>query len=206
MNKEPINKRKIQAAKTKVKIFEAAVNLINEHGINKVSVDSIVQAAGVSKGTFYLHYESKDALLIDLVNRSTNMADNEYKSYLMVLSDSKASNDIFISLIEKIADYIENNIGLENMSTLYKSLLTKTVDTTSAINYSRELYTLFTEVIEKGVSNGELRDDISVDVLVKHVILAIRGVVFEWCIRYPDFDLKEQLLSHFKIIFNGMLK
>lgn len=204
MSKERINKRKLGAAETKRKIFEAASRLALEYGIENVSVDSIVVAAGVSKGSFYVHYESKDALIIDLVNEHTNIADRDYKSFLISFSDTKGSFDRLLLLAEKIADYIEHKVGLENMKTLYKSHLTKAIDTTSALNYSREIYIIFHETLEKGIKAGELRGDISVEFLANHLILAIRGVIFEWCVRYPDFNFKEQLIDHFRILLYGL--
>lgn len=206
MKKEQTNKRKLQATKTKRKIFEAARQLAAEHGIENVSVDSIVEAAGVSKGAFYVHYESKDALIVALVNNYTNIADMDYKSFLISISDRKSSLDKLLLLAERISDFIELNIGFENMRVLYKAHITKTIDTTSAMNYGRELYKIFADILEKGVLGGELREDIPVDSLSKHLVLAIRGVVFEWCIRYPDFDLKEQILNHFKILLYGIKK
>ncbi|MDO7788292.1 TetR/AcrR family transcriptional regulator [Desulforamulus aquiferis] len=204
MIKENMNKRKLQATKTKRKIFEAASQLVEEHGIENVSVDSIVEAAGVSKGAFYVHYESKDALIAALVNAYTNIADMDYKSFLISLSDRQSSLDILLLFAERISDFIEFNIGLENMRVLYKAHITKTIDTTSAMDYNRELYKIFVEILEKGVRGGELREDIPVESLAKHLVLAIRGIVFEWCIRYPDFDFKEQIRDHFKILLYGL--
>lgn len=204
MKKENINKRKLQAAKTKVKIFEAASQLATEHGIENVSVDSIVETAGVSKGAFYVHYKSKDALIAALINEYTNIADMDYKSFLITLPDCKSSLDILLLLAERISDFIEFNIGLENMRVLYKAHITKTIETTSAMSYSRELYKIFADTLEKGVRGGQLRQDIPVDSLAKHLIMAIRGIVFEWCTRYPDFDLKVQILDHFKILLYGL--
>lgn len=204
MKEETISTRKLKAAETKRKIFETARQLVLEHGIENVSVDSIVEAAAVSKGSFYVHFESKDALVVDFINEYTNIADMDYKSFLLTISDCKSVLDTLVLLAEKISDYIEFNIGLDNMRVLYKAHLTKTIHTTSAISYNRELYTLFREVLERGVQQGELREDISADSLAKHIILAIRGITFEWCIRYPDFDLKMQVLDHFKILLYGL--
>lgn len=204
MKEKNLSKRKIQAAETKRKIFEAARQLAAEHGIENVSVDSIVEAAAVSKGSFYVHYESKDALIAALINAYTSIADMDYKSFLMALPDDKSVIDILNLLAEKISDFIEFNIGSENMRTLYKAHIIRTIDTTSAMSYNREIYKMFAETLEKGIRKGELREDMPVNSLAKHLILAIRGVTFEWCIRYPDFDLKEQILDHFKILLYGL--
>jgi len=206
MKNTRINKRKLQAIETKNRIFEAARQLISEHGFENVSVDSIVEAASVSKGAFYVHFESKDALASELLNYYINLADIDYKSFLATLSDRKSVFDVLVMLAEKISDFLSESIGYENMRILYKSHLSKTVITMPAMSYSREIYKIFTEVLEKGVRQGELREDIPVDSLARHLILAIRGITFEWCIRYPDFDLKEQILDHFKILLYGLKK
>ena len=138
MEKKVINKRKLKAIETKNNIYEAARRLYLEHGIENVSVDSIVEAAGVSKGAFYVHYESKDALTATLVNEYTKEADIDYKSFLTTLSDHKSVLDIFVLLAEEIANFIETNIGLENMRVLYKAHLTKTINTTSAMSYLQD--------------------------------------------------------------------
>jgi AcrR family transcriptional regulator len=206
LRKENMGKRKQNAIETKKKIFEAARHLVIKHGIENVSVDSIVKVAGVSKGAFYVHFESKDTLVAALVNDYTNAADMDYKSFLMAIPDHKSVLDILILLAEKISDFLEFSIGIDNMRVLYKAHLTKTINTISAISYNRELYKLFSEVLERGVNQGELREDIPVDSLAKHLILATRGITFEWCVRYPDFDLKEQVLVHYKILLYGLKK
>jgi AcrR family transcriptional regulator len=206
MKNKNTGKRQERAIETKKKIYEAAKQLFLVHGVENVSVDSIVEAAGVSKGAFYVHFKSKDLLFATLVNDYTNIADLDYKSFLLAISDNKSTFDILHNLAEEISDFIEHSIGLENMRTLYKAHLSKTIDTTSAISYNRELYKTFSEVLERGVNKGEIREDIAVDLLAKHLILAIRGITFECCIRYPDMNLKEEVLNHFNILLYGLKK
>jgi len=51
------------------KILEAAMDLFHEGGFNATGVQDIVNAAGVPKGSFYNHFESKDALALAVVDR-----------------------------------------------------------------------------------------------------------------------------------------
>ncbi len=41
--------------------------LFEKRGIKKTSVDELARAAGISKGAFYLFYESKEELLLDIL-------------------------------------------------------------------------------------------------------------------------------------------
>jgi AcrR family transcriptional regulator len=44
-------------------IIEAAVKVFAERGIGKARMDDIAQETGVSKGTLYLYFKSKDAII-----------------------------------------------------------------------------------------------------------------------------------------------
>ena len=206
MKKEMISKRKIQAAETKKKIYETAKELFLEYGVDNVSVDSIVEAAGISKGAFYLHYESKDALASILITDYVKEIDSDYKNYLETIGNDVSSPDILLFLTEKVAEILENKIGFEKMKILYKLHITKTIDTQSSVSYNRDLYTVYSDILERGITRGEFTSDLPVNILVNHLVLAMRGITFEWCIRYPDFNLKEQFLAHFKILLNGITK
>ena len=72
LNVDRLTNRQRKSLETKNKIYETAYQLFKKHGFDNVSVDSIVEAVGVSKGTFYVHFESKSSLIhslsIDVVN------------------------------------------------------------------------------------------------------------------------------------------
>ncbi|HKM01210.1 MAG TPA: TetR/AcrR family transcriptional regulator [Sedimentibacter sp.] len=201
-----MGKRKLQAAKTKNNIYETARRLFLEHGVDNVSVDSIVEEAGVSKGAFYVHFESKDLLASLLIKDYVSEIDMDYKEYLKGLNSEISTYDVIILLAGKVAEVLENKIGYENMKVLYKAHLSKATDTTSTTSYERELYKMFEYILNKGVNNKEINLKKPVETLAHHLVLAMRGITFEWCIRYPDFDLKTQFLEHFEIILNGIIK
>lgn len=49
-----------------------------EKGLKKVSVRELTQAAGIAQGGFYTFYESKEALLLDCVNRKMTEKINSF--------------------------------------------------------------------------------------------------------------------------------
>ena len=53
-------------ADTKRKIFEAALNLFTEKGYERTTMDDIIAAAQVSKGSIYWHFKSKMELFSEL--------------------------------------------------------------------------------------------------------------------------------------------
>lgn len=204
MSKKKVSKRKIQAAETKRKIYEAARELFMEKNVDDVSVDSIVEKAGVSKGSFYVHYESKAALLYILIKDYVGEIDMDYKTYLKSISPDKSTSEIIFLLTEKIADILVNKIGHNNMKWLYESLFSSSISSEPTMSYNRELYKMFDEVLSDGIRKGEIRSDIPSTILANHLVLAIRGITFEWCIRYPDYNLREECIKHMDILLRGI--
>ncbi|MFK7914480.1 MAG: TetR/AcrR family transcriptional regulator [Pseudomonadales bacterium] len=52
---------------TRQKILEAARGLFNAHGFSDVTIDMVMQAAGLTRGGFYNHFASKQALYAEAV-------------------------------------------------------------------------------------------------------------------------------------------
>lgn len=50
-------------------LLEKGRQLIEKHGIKKTSVDEIVAAVGISKGAFYFFFESKEELLLEILEQ-----------------------------------------------------------------------------------------------------------------------------------------
>ncbi len=53
----------------RARLIHAAIELFYSHGFQAVGIDQILAAAGVTKTTFYKHFESKDDLLIAAITQ-----------------------------------------------------------------------------------------------------------------------------------------
>ena len=204
MREKRPDKRKVQGAETKRKLYEIAEKLFAERDFDAVNVEDITDAAGITKGAFYVHFKSKDELIALLIADYAARADTDYKTFLEALPSDMPSSDVLLALSEKIADVLMSTIGYENMKKVYQMLLAGTVDTEAVKGYSRELYTLFQGILENGIRCGEFKSILSVGTLSRHFVMAIRGSCYEWCIRYPDFDLKEQVIEHVRLLLEGV--
>src|SRR3954466_11661963 len=56
------------------RILQAAGRLFRERGFDGVSVAEVMQAAGLTHGGFYGHFESKDALIKEAMTRAMTAA------------------------------------------------------------------------------------------------------------------------------------
>ncbi|HXE52309.1 MAG TPA: TetR/AcrR family transcriptional regulator [Tepidisphaeraceae bacterium] len=51
------------------RLVAAAIELFYRHGFAAVGIDRVISAAGVTKTTFYKHFEGKDELMVAAVHR-----------------------------------------------------------------------------------------------------------------------------------------
>ncbi|GLI26925.1 hypothetical protein ARHIZOSPH14_11670 [Agromyces rhizosphaerae] len=56
--------RRRASEETTAAIERAAIDLVTEHGYDRVTVDMICDAAGISQRTFFNHFKTKDAALL----------------------------------------------------------------------------------------------------------------------------------------------
>jgi TetR/AcrR family transcriptional regulator, repressor for uid operon len=54
---------------TRDRVFEAALAEFRRAGVTAAQIEDIVKAAGVARGTFYLHFPTKDHVLMELMRR-----------------------------------------------------------------------------------------------------------------------------------------
>ena len=71
MPKIPASERDMFYETRRRELCEVALRLWAERGVERTSVANIADEAGIAKGTFYLYYESKEALLLDVLRRNS---------------------------------------------------------------------------------------------------------------------------------------
>ena len=206
MTQKVMISRKEKTIQTKKRIYESAEALFSEHGFEAVNVDDIVKKAGVAKGSFYVHFESKDNLIVLIINDYVGRVDTDYKSYLKSLPIDMPPQQILLSLIGRIADIIAEDIGNENMRLLYRVQLDRKQSIDSVMGYNRELYKMFYEIIEDGIHKNVFLSKLPADEIAKQFVMVYRGLTYEWLVRYPELNLKIEALKLFEILIMGICK
>lgn len=87
------------------KILDAAAKLISERGVAKANLRAICDEAGISTGTLYYHYKSKDLILADLLRQS--LGGPEAIAHLITekrLSPEEARSLLVKAFCERITD------------------------------------------------------------------------------------------------------
>lgn len=71
MARIPASQRDAFYESRRTALAEVALKLWAEHGFDQTSVTRIAHEAGIAKGTFYLYFESKEALLHEVLRRNS---------------------------------------------------------------------------------------------------------------------------------------
>jgi|SRR5271157_2153058 len=65
------------------RLVEQGYKLFSTYGLKKTNVEELAEAAGISKGAFYLFYESKEALFMDV----TELAEQQFRQQVLAVID-----------------------------------------------------------------------------------------------------------------------
>lgn len=87
----PLKKEDPRVIRTKAMIIESLVILTDVTPYQKIKIQDITQHASIARQTFYLHYKSKDAVLIDYID---SVFDDFYDEIEQHIIDSTEPSDI----------------------------------------------------------------------------------------------------------------
>lgn len=192
--------RKEHAQRTGQEIRDKALELFRQKGFDETSVDEISRAAGVSKGAFYAHYRSKVSLIYEYLGS----LDLDYRQRYAAMSGTSDAASVLFHFSASIAEVLETRLGLDILRVVYRAEVSREISLDPFISRDRELYRILGEILEKGAGDGSFRPDIDTARVADHIVMAIRGMVFEWCSRGPDFDLRKELAAHMNMMLDGI--
>jgi len=106
------------------RLLEAADSLIHEQGFPSLRIEQIVERAELSIGTFYLYFESKDDLFVNLVIANTGLLQRRLEVAAMtdgtVLQRFDRVLDTYLDFVKEhergflfyhIAGYVDTTVG-----------------------------------------------------------------------------------------------
>lgn len=167
-----------RTAQTKQRIIAALIELINEKGFNDINVTDISRRAGISRGTFYIHYLDKFDLL--------HQVEDELLGKLQQTLD-----DMIPKAIKQLKD--EDNVEtfpyqmvISTLSQFFndRELLTSLLSNQGDPAFLSQLKGLFsTEIRKKFLEfNGTVTYDavIPKDYIEEMVLDTLMGIVLHW--------------------------
>ncbi|HEY2773713.1 MAG TPA: TetR/AcrR family transcriptional regulator [Candidatus Binatia bacterium] len=158
-----------RGAATRAKIRDAANALFIRQGFEATTVDEIVAQAGVAKGTFYAHFDSKEELLLEYV--STRITRAEAQLPLLVAEpnfEAALARVVAISLRGKL--WWNRDVARLAIETI----------TARSADYEEVVRGLVKPLVEIGQARGQVRTDIAPEILARFIVRVLLGVVLDW--------------------------
>jgi len=196
-------KRQVQAEQTKQKIFESAIEEFESRGYDNVAIEDICKKCGISKGTFYVHYKSKDDIIKINLTQKISCIGEKISNYLNAHANSTVSEKLthyLLSFFELITD-----IGVENVKGIFIMEPTKTLSI-SDIYYKDVLFLPeLKKIIQEGVSSGIFNKKLTSDTILMYIVSFIVGILYMWC-KNDSYPLKNICSSLVPCFIKGICR
>ena len=181
--KTELSKQQKKSQETKEKIFQAAKKILRKSGYEKLSIKNICEEAGVSNGSFYHHFKTKDDLLSYYIEDQPTMGPD-------LLETPKSLEDVKDGIVRVYLNYVAycRELGVKFMAGDYD---TKNQALNPAIRTERP-YPIVTvqAYVEQAAKDGIINVRESIDEFTTDIRMIVIGNVFEWCLREGNADFE----------------
>lgn len=178
-----LSKQQQKSKATKEKIFQAAKAILKKKGYEELSIKNICEEAGVSNGSFYHHFKTKDDLLSYYIEEQPSINPD----VLELPENASEAKEAIVRVYLNYVEYCEE-LGVEFMAGYYD---TKNQALNVAIRTERP-YPIVTvqNYVERAIEAGKIRLDGEIEGFTTDIRMIVIGNVFEWCLRNGEVDFK----------------
>jgi AcrR family transcriptional regulator len=198
--------RRRRKAERPQEILEAAFAEFSRNGYAMTTLDHIAERAGVTKGTIYVYFDSKEHLFISVVRQLM-------KGPLDVLDDMFARHEGSTAdlLREQFSFIYQHFVEDHRRRELVRMLIAEAARFPAlADRYHQEIHVAcqnsLMQVIQRGVDRGEIRHS----AITKCPLVIIGPIAFVdlWMMMFEDrypLDLKAYFEAHLDLVLNGLM-
>ena len=169
---------------TKGRIISAAWKLFYQQGYEDTTVEDIVFESETSKGSFYHYFEGKDALWGTLAY----VFDEKYEELMQTMDPELDAMDKLAYLNRELFAMIDGGISMDLLARLLSTQLLARGEK-HLLDRNRTYFKLLRQIITEGQRAGQLRQDRSVNEIVKAYALWERALLYDWCLCGGDYSL-----------------
>lgn len=186
MNIEPTPPRSKKTKDTKEKIYRAAAALIKKYGYDYLTVKNVCQAAGVSNGTFFYHFNTKEDLL------SYYLIDGlkKYMEEINYSDSGKNYRECLLTYYQTYVSYCVSN-GLDFITNYYspKNKALNTRAHRGRVTDTGVLYEYTTNCCQRGIDEGALSTRHSAIDYANNCCTILKGIIFDWALSDGETDM-----------------
>ncbi|MBM4236038.1 MAG: TetR/AcrR family transcriptional regulator [Firmicutes bacterium] len=190
-----------RSAQTKKSIMEAATSLFAREGYDSTGVAEICERAGVSKGAFYYHFESKEAVFLALIDTWLNTLETTLND---VTYQAKSVPDGLLEMAGMMQPIFENNqffMGLFLELWTHANRNEKVRQATIAPY--RRFEETFTRLIKRGIEEGTL-ENVEPEIAGQLLLSLSSGFFLQASLETEQGNWGKKLQESIEILLNGM--
>ena len=180
------------AITTKDGLCDFAIDLFQKDGFSNVSINTICKNIGVTRGSFYHHFQSKNTLLLYWFEKRIKTIE---------------FNDSIESPNERLKDYslahgkIIVSIGYDLM---YHILMAEFElegihFSTYFLPHEKTLY-----LLQEAVNKKEIQGNETIEILMDTYISATIGLIVKWKLEQGRFDFEKKMMHTYEAIFKSV--
>ncbi|MEN1967511.1 TetR/AcrR family transcriptional regulator [Lentibacillus sp. N15] len=184
----------------KDKIMEQSVLLFEKNGFSHTSIQDIVNELGVTKGTFYYYFSSKEELLMEIQEvYITNLLRRQEQ---IIENDQLSPKEKLIDIVNLLVTDITANGASARV--YFRELRHLNQENMNKIKQKRTRFRLNLEqIIRVGIEQGEFKQDIRID-MVTFGILGMTNWSYNWFNPTGTVSPKELVTIYTDMILKGI--
>ncbi len=143
------------------RVIEAAFDEFSSHGYKGASINALVRAVGISKGSIFQYFKNKEGLFLFLINYATGLV----KTYLKRVRGENADEDVFERIRQTMLAGVEFVRRNPKIYSLYLRLMFETgiPHRSDLIQTIRRLSIGYLAgLLEEGKTKGEIAPEVDV--------------------------------------------
>jgi len=173
----------------RAQILERALDVFAKQGYYRASVTDLVKAAGVARGTFYLYFDGKEAIFLELLEQLLT----EFRSNIVGADTSPNAAPLADQLAIIVASILNT---LQNNRSLTRVIFREAVGVDEAVElrlkeFYNELFAYIAGTLMLGQAVGFTRA-VETEIVATCILGSLRGIVQRYVVdKEEPFDADE---------------
>ena len=192
-----------RSEETRHRILEAATHLFSKTGYDATGVAEICQTAGVSKGAFYHHFPTKQAVFMELLNSYLNGIETGFS---LMRQQSHDIPQAIIQMAELAGSLFQNaDIHLPIFLEFWTQANHDPQIWETAIAPYRRYQSYFSEMIQEGINEGSL-NPIDAQLAGRVLVSLALGMLMQSLFDPQITDWPTEARGNMQLLMNGIAR
>ncbi len=190
-----------RAEETRERILEAAVKKFSMTGYDAASVDDICTEAGISKGAFYHHFPTKQAVFLALMQGWLEMIDASMEAVRAetvpqtLIKMTELLPGVFAAAEDRLPMFLEFWLQASHDETIWKAMIAP----------YRHYHEHFARLVQAGIDEGSIKA-IDSRVAAQVIVSLAVGLVLQGVLDPHSADWEKTACQSMQILMTGMAK